>query len=241
MFRAHLGRVFEVTCHVCRLPCCDAGAAEKHSTRARHRLNLKFLFISQLARAQDSPPRVTKPCTLGAKARRNLQNRLRRLRHDPTSATYHAKYEEALRANINPTRAWHFPEPVSAADVTSPPSPSTTMEMKPDDEPNVDLAMEVRRERKRLQAKKDRAAKKQREEEKTAEATRTVLEDATSAQNRMARRDVTKLREAFGDDEGRWIRFCYQVFMSPEMREAVLARAREIDPARRRVFIRRVD
>ena len=75
-----LGQVFEVTCHG-HLPCCDAAAAEKHLTRARHHLKLKFLFISQLAHTQVSPPRVTKHCPLSAKARRNLQNRLRRLRH----------------------------------------------------------------------------------------------------------------------------------------------------------------
>lgn len=111
------------------------------------------------------------------------------------------------------------------------------MEMTPDDEPNVDLAMEARRERKRLQSKKYRAAKKQRKEEKTAEATRKALEDTTSAQNRMARRDVTKWREYFGDD-GRWTRFCHQVLKSPEVREVVLAVAREIDPVYRRASTR---
>ena len=38
-----LGQVFEVAVHG-RLHGCDAGAAEKHLTRARHRLKLKSLF-----------------------------------------------------------------------------------------------------------------------------------------------------------------------------------------------------
>ena len=110
--------------------------------------------------------------------------------------------------------------------------------MTPDDEPNVNLAMEARRERKRLQSKKDRAAKKQREEEKTAEATRKALEDTTGAQKRAARRDVTKWRKILGDDDGRWTRFCHQLIKSPDMREVVLAAAREIDPVYRSASIR---
>ena len=103
------------------------------------------------------------------------------------------------------------------------------MEMTPDDEPNVDPAADALRERKRLQAQKDRDAKKQRREEESAEAARRVLKDTTNAQNRMARRDFTKVRELFGDD-GRWVRFGQQVMNSPEMREAVMATARKIDP-----------
>lgn len=175
---------------------------------------------------------------MSRKAKQNLRDRLRRLKHQPASASYAAKFQEALDNGVDPTKRWAFPTPVSASDVSSPPSPSTTTEMTPDDEPNVNLAMEARRERKRLQSKKDRAAKKQREEEKTAEATRKALEDATGAQKRAARRDVTKWRKILGDDDGRWTRFCHQLIKSPDMREVVLAAAREIDPVYRRASIR---
>ena len=54
----------------------------------------------------------------------------------------------------------------------------------------------------------------------------------------MARRDVAKWRKILGDDDGRWTRFCHQVLKSPDMREVVLAVAREIDPVYRRASIR---
>lgn len=153
---------------------------------------------------------------MSRKAKQNLRDRLRRLKHQPASASYAAKFQEALDNGVDPTKRWAFPTPVSDADVS----------------------MEARRERKRLQSKKDRAAKKQREEEKTAEATRKALEDTTGAQNRTARRDVAKWRKILGDDDGRWTRFCHQVMKSPDMREVVLAVAREIDPVYRRASIR---
>ena len=54
----------------------------------------------------------------------------------------------------------------------------------------------------------------------------------------MARRDVAKWRKILGDDDGRWTRFCHQVLKSPDMREVVLAVAREIDPVYRRASTR---
>ena len=62
------------------------------------------------------------------------------------------------------------------------------METTPDDEPDVDPAMDALRERKRLQAQKDRDAKKQRREEESAEAARQVLQDRTRVCSRKSRR-----------------------------------------------------